>query len=273
MVDEFSTNTNLLAFNKEHIDRDMDELVRVYASHGIKNLDLNFCEMMRPSSRLNDKRAEDYIKTLGEVKEELGLNYVQAHAPYPVRGTKPSDWDGKIIKAFPFKDEDLKNIKELFDEKKTAIMAVEEDDLYLNIVTEAAIMANAAVSIPLPRTGMLSGKPIYQLICYGSVEEIGQITEKLNAKAVWWNEQSVDVIPLEGGKDRGIEALLETLGLRNDEIIVFGDGMNDVPMFALTPYSVAMGNAIDEVKTNAAYVTNDIDDDGIYNALKHFNVI
>lgn len=102
MVDEFSTNTNLLAFNKEHIDRDMDELVRVYASHGIKNLDLNFCEMMRPSSRLNDKRAEDYIKTLGEIKEELGLNYVQAHAPYPVRGTKPSDWDGKIIKALNY---------------------------------------------------------------------------------------------------------------------------------------------------------------------------
>ncbi len=102
MVDGFSTNTNLLAFNKEHIDRDMDELVRVYASHGIKNLDLNFCEMMRPSSRLNDKRAKDYLKTLGEIKEELGLNYVQAHAPYPVRGTKPSDWDGKIIKALNY---------------------------------------------------------------------------------------------------------------------------------------------------------------------------
>ena len=107
MVDEFSTNTNLLAFNKEHIDRDMDELVRVYASHGIKNLDLNFCEMMRPSSRLNDKRAEDYIKTLGEIKEELGLNYVQAHAPYPVRGTKPSDWDGKIINERFIKESDI----------------------------------------------------------------------------------------------------------------------------------------------------------------------
>ena len=205
--------------------------------------------------------------------ERLDLGSLVFDYVITLNGQMVRDGKGKIIKAFPFKDEDLKNIKELFDEKKTAIMAVEEDDLYLNIVTEAAIMANAAVSIPLPRTGMLSGKPIYQLICYGSVEEIGQVTEKLNAKAVWWNEQSVDAIPLEGGKDRGIEALLETLGLRNDEIIVFGDGMNDVPMFALTPYSVAMGNAIDEVKTNAAYVTNDIDDDGIYNALKHFNVI
>ena len=41
----------------------------------------------------------------------------------------------------------------------------------------------------------------------------------------------------------------------------------------MTPYSVAMGNAIDEVKKHASYVTSDIDDDGIYNALKHFQVI
>lgn len=102
MVREFSTNTNLLAFNKEHMDRDMDELVRVYAAHGIRNLDLNFCEMMRPSSRLNDKRATEYISILKNLKEELNLNYIQAHAPYPLRGTEVSSWDKKIIRAMGY---------------------------------------------------------------------------------------------------------------------------------------------------------------------------
>ena len=36
---------------------------------------------------------------------------------------------------------------------------------------------------------------------------------------------------------------------------------------------VAMGNAMDKVKKAARYITSDIDDNGIYNALKHFNVI
>ena len=49
--------------------------------------------------------------------------------------------------------------------------------------------------------------------------------------------------------------------------------MNDIPMLRLSPYSVAMGNAEEDVKNSASYVTTDIDDDGIYNALTHFNLI
>ena len=36
---------------------------------------------------------------------------------------------------------------------------------------------------------------------------------------------------------------------------------------------VAMGNAIDTLKQQADYVTTSVDDDGILNALRHFNVI
>jgi hydroxymethylpyrimidine pyrophosphatase-like HAD family hydrolase len=36
---------------------------------------------------------------------------------------------------------------------------------------------------------------------------------------------------------------------------------------------VAMGNAIDDLKRQADYVTTSVDDDGILNALKHFEVI
>ena len=70
-----------------------------------------------------------------------------------------------------------------------------------------------------------------------------------------------------------VEKNIFTTMLKEDEIITFGDGHNDIPMLRMCPYSVAMGNAIEEVKENAAYVTTDIDDDGIYNALKHFQII
>ena len=36
---------------------------------------------------------------------------------------------------------------------------------------------------------------------------------------------------------------------------------------------IAMGNAIDELKELADYVTTSVDDDGILNALRHFNVV
>ena len=76
MHKEFSTNTNLIAFNREHISRDMDELIPIYAQYGIRNLDLNFCEMMRDDSRLNDKRAKDYILNLAL---ELGIPHIVVH--------------------------------------------------------------------------------------------------------------------------------------------------------------------------------------------------
>lgn len=36
---------------------------------------------------------------------------------------------------------------------------------------------------------------------------------------------------------------------------------------------IAMGNAIDELKQQADYVTTSVDDNGILNALRHFDVI
>ncbi len=53
-------------------------------------------------------------------------------------------------------------------------------------------------------------------------------------------------------------------------MIAFGDGENDLSMFSAVGTSVAMGNAQDTVKAAATYVTTAVDDDGIYNAAKHF---
>jgi hypothetical protein len=55
--------------------------------------------------------------------------------------------------------------------------------------------------------------------------------------------------------------------------MAFGDGGNDKTIIAAAGVGIAMGNATDEVKAVADYVTTSVDDDGIRNALKHFNII
>ena len=84
-----STNTNLTSFSRGGVKRKMTELIPLYAEHGWKCFDLNFCEMLNPGSELNDERAESYIARLLQAKEELGISYVQAHSPYP-RDCRPS---------------------------------------------------------------------------------------------------------------------------------------------------------------------------------------
>lgn len=68
-------------------------------------------------------------------------------------------------------------------------------------------------------------------------------------------------------KSYGLMKLLEYLGKTPEDVIAFGDGPNDIDMLQYAGYSVAMGNAIDEVKAVADYVTSSVDQDGIYNAM------
>ena len=55
--------------------------------------------------------------------------------------------------------------------------------------------------------------------------------------------------------------------------MAFGDGGNDISMLKAAGVGVAMGNASDDVKSHAAYVTTSASEDGIANALKHFGLV
>lgn len=74
-------------------------------------------------------------------------------------------------------------------------------------------------------------------------------------------------------KDEGILDMMQQLKGNLEDVVVFGDGRNDIKMFQVAAFSIAMGNAIDEVKASADYVTKDSDNDGIYDAMMHFGWI
>ncbi|MBF1057658.1 MAG: HAD hydrolase family protein, partial [Peptostreptococcus sp.] len=55
--------------------------------------------------------------------------------------------------------------------------------------------------------------------------------------------------------------------------VVFGDNTNDIKMFRPEWTSIAMGNAVEELKKIADFVTKDADDGGIEHACRHFGWI
>ena len=71
----------------------------------------------------------------------------------------------------------------------------------------------------------------------------------------------------------GIEKLISHVGASLDDVIVFGDGPNDIDMLTHAKIGVAVGNASDDVKACADYVCNDIDKGGILKACKHLGLI
>ena len=65
----------------------------------------------------------------------------------------------------------------------------------------------------------------------------------------------------------GIRTILDHFHARYEDAVVFGDALNDLSMFTPDGWTkVAMGNAAEEVKQKADFVTTDVDQDGIYNA-------
>jgi hypothetical protein len=74
-------------------------------------------------------------------------------------------------------------------------------------------------------------------------------------------------------KGDGILRMLDRIGGNPDEVVVFGDGLNDISMFRKPFFSVAMGNAQPELKQLADYITDDNDKGGILHACIKFGWI
>ena len=76
--------------------------------------------------------------------------------------------------------------------------------------------------------------------------------------------------PLGVDKTRALRETFAKLDISPSEVIAFGDAQNDQSMIEWSGIGVAMGNAVDEVKAVANYVTLSNNEDGIAVALEKF---
>ena len=90
------------------------------------------------------------------------------------------------------------------------------------------------------------------------------------ANAIRSQSYYCDVIPSGINKGRLIALLAERLRVPREEILVVGDMENDLEMFRLAGFAVAMGNAADTVKRAAQAVTLSNDEDGLAAAIERY---
>jgi Cof subfamily protein (haloacid dehalogenase superfamily) len=90
---------------------------------------------------------------------------------------------------------------------------------------------------------------------------------------VRWHPQSIDVLPMGGSKAIGVERYMEHQGYDKKNVYAFGDNFNDVEMLQFVGHGVAMGNAPEQVKRIAKYVTKDVAEDGIAHGLERLGLL
>lgn len=78
----------------------------------------------------------------------------------------------------------------------------------------------------------------------------------------------IEVMAKNIDKAYSLKKLIDKLGIKQNEVISFGDGYNDLSLIQFAQMGVAMGNAVDEVKECANYITLSNDEEGIYECLK-----
>ena len=80
----------------------------------------------------------------------------------------------------------------------------------------------------------------------------------------------LDVTHADANKGAVVVTLSKMLNIPAEQIATIGDMQTDVLMFRKSGVSIAMGNATDDVKKQATYVTRSNSDDGFAYAMEHF---
>lgn len=184
------------------------------------------------------------------------------------------DREKQIFYRNPICKADTEKIIEFFNRKTLPLTLMEEKRRYANLAYEPSgdSQKNAA-SFP-PPVEAYQGGDIYQASGFFREEEAANLLPRLtNCKYATWRSGAIDIISANGGKTAGIQKLLEHYHLSTDSIMAFGDGDNDADMLEFARIGIAMGNASPKAMGAADYITTDIDNDGIANALRHFRLI
>lgn len=125
--------------------------------------------------------------------------------------------------------------------------------------------------VAMPELDINIEKNIYKGFVYLRKEQEKDIE---SLKYVSYTRYQENYIILEDDdKSIGIKKIRDRMNIDDRDIVVFGDNTNDIKMFKPEWTSIAMGNAVDELKKVATFVTKDADDDGIEFACKHFGWI
>ena len=102
----------------------------------------------------------------------------------------------------------------------------------------------------------------------------GTLQDRLGGRAEAKRSQRyyLDVTPAGADKGSAVRKIAAVLGVPIGEVAVIGDMTNDIAMFDVAPHRIAMGNAIEDLKRLASYVTSSNEESGFAVAVERYIV-
>jgi len=187
------------------------------------------------------------------------------------------DRDGTVIHTLAHSPEDVLTLMDIVQKERFGAFVLEEQESWPLIDIPQVREHYKWLQIPFPALydpARLAEHPVLQFNIYMTMEQAKTSLSPLkHVEVTGYGGPSLDIIPLGGGKETGLQAVAEHFGIRQEETIAFGDGPNDLRMLRWAGIGVAMGNAVPELKSAADYVTTSVSDNGIKNALLELGIL
>lgn len=184
---------------------------------------------------------------------------------------------GRVVHHTPFEIQTLEKLEAMANRNHHPMVFLSAEGCFANVSDHPQVIESFdSLRLPAPqkRDRYWEEAPIYQAFLYCNTQEeapyVGGFRE---VSYVRWHKYTLDVLPPQGSKARGIEALLSHFGYSPDEAVAFGDGLNDKEMLSYVGMGVAMGNAHEELKPLANRITRHVDEDGIHFGLAQLGLI
>ncbi len=185
------------------------------------------------------------------------------------------DENRQIIYKDSFEGKLKEKVISLYNEKTIPMYLVTVDDIYINLVNQTVLDIQATVSSDTPKIKDYEGEEIFMASAFFSNETEKERLREFEdyAEITWWHDGAIDIVPKGSSKVNGIDVILKRFHIGRSQTMAIGDGQNDIPMIEHCGIGVAVGNAIEELKQYADYITDDVDDDGVYNAFLHYGLL
>ncbi|WP_242143077.1 MULTISPECIES: HAD family hydrolase [unclassified Bacillus cereus group] len=100
------------------------------------------------------------------------------------------------------------------------------------------------------------------------LKEKFQHNSKLIISASYWH--NLEINHCDAQKGNGLYTLAEYLNIPFENTVAIGDGLNDISMMQKANMSIAMGNAVNELKEMCHYETLTNEEHGVAHALYHY---
>jgi len=200
---------------------------------------------------------------------------VEFDAYITFNGSYVVDNKNNLIRSYPIPKEDVRNIcNNLKEMKRDATLASKDflvsSDKKDRDLAEYFAFSGETIKV-VENFNEYVDLDVYQIMCACTKDEHQKIISGTkDAKVVSWWDRAADIIPLNSGKGKAVEAVLKYYGFKKEEAISFGDGENDIELFKACGTSIAMDNANEKTKANASFICKSVDEDGVYDyCLKH----